>query len=146
MPDPRRTAQPGDGTSVRATAHAVPVDSVHPTIRLPGREILEPDARSWTLGATLFSVFGLLALIVATIGLYSVLAFDVAQRTKEIGIRSPLGARRGQVLGEVLARGGPVAAAGCGLGLGVAFLVAPTVQPLLIRVQARDSLVLAIVG
>jgi len=58
------------------------------------RDILDPQARSWTLGATLFTVFGLLALVVAAVGLYSLLAFEVAERTRELGIgRGPRAGR-----------------------------------------------------
>ena len=58
-------------------------------------DLLEPEVRSWRLGASMFTVFGFLALIVAGLGLYSVLAFDVALRQHELGIRSALGANVG---------------------------------------------------
>ena len=54
----------------------------------PYRDRIDPEARSWQLGATMFTAFGVLALVIAAIGLYGVLAFRVAQRRREIGIRS----------------------------------------------------------
>jgi putative ABC transport system permease protein len=80
---------------------------------------------------------------VATVGLYSILAFDVLQRTREIGIRTALGAERGHVLRGVLVSGGRMVALGCLIGVAVAFLAAPQVQPLLFNVSGRDPLVIA---
>jgi len=133
------------------------LQSASPSIRYADvrtvRQILEPQSRSWTMGATLFSTFGILALLVATVGLYSVLAFDVVQRRREIGVRTALGAQRGQVLRGVMVDGGRIAALGCLIGLVASLLVSPFVQPLLFHVPGRDpwvltgvTLVLLIVG
>jgi len=110
------------------------------------RDFLDPQARSWRLGATLFSVFGLLALAVAAVGLYSVLAFDVAQRTRELGIRAALGAEKGRLLADVVLRGARLAAVGVVLGLAAAWLAAPRVADLLYDVSPREPLVLAAVA
>ncbi|HUH12762.1 MAG TPA: ABC transporter permease [Longimicrobiales bacterium] len=104
----------------------------------PMRDLIDPQARSWQLGAALFTAFGLLALLVAGIGLYSVLAFDVAQRTREIGIRAALGATRERVLRLVVGQGVRVVAIGVVLGGGAAFLLAPRVEALLFETPARD--------
>ncbi len=101
-------------------------------------EMLDSEARSWTLGATMFTLFGLLALCLAAIGLYSVLAFDVAQRTRELGIRGALGATRSRLLRSVLYQGAGLALMGVVLGLGVAYLAAPYAKDLLFEVSARD--------
>jgi predicted permease len=83
----------------------------------PFRDVVDPSYRSWRLGATLFSAFGLLALLVASVGLYSVLAFDVAERRAEMGIRAALGATRNRLVGSVLVSGVRPAALGVLLGL-----------------------------
>jgi predicted permease len=135
----------GDVREVAAAAAPV-LRSLSPTVRYADvrtlRQIMEPQSRSWTLGATLFSAFGVLALLVATLGLYSVLAFDVLQKTREIGIRSALGAQRGRVLRGVMLEGGRMAVLGCLMGLVVSLLVAPWVEPLLFHVPGRDPWVL----
>jgi predicted permease len=99
---------------------------------------IDPQARSWTLGATMFTVFGLLALVVAAIGLYGVLAFDVAQRTRELGIRTALGAERARLLRGVVMDGVRMAVIGVLLGLGVALAAAPYARDLLFKVSPRD--------
>ena len=111
------------------------------TVR-PLRTVLEPQARAWTLGATMFTVFGLLALVVAAIGLYGVLAFDVAQRTRELGIRTALGAERTRLLRSVVMSGVALGGAGVLLGLGVALVAGPFAGDLLFEVSPRDPLVL----
>ena len=106
------------------------------------RDALEPQSRSWTLGAALFSVFGAFALLVAGIGLYGVLAFHVAQRTRELGIRSALGAAKGRLLGGVLTDGVRLTVIGVAIGCGMALVLGPYADPLLFGVSARDPLVL----
>jgi predicted permease len=110
------------------------------------RDHLDPQARSWTLGATMFTIFGLLALVVAAVGLYSVLAFDVAQRTREIGVRTALGARKARLLGTVVAQGTFLGGIGVALGLGAAYLAAPYVQDLLFETSPRDPTVFTTVA
>lgn len=102
-------------------------------------ERMTPLARAWQLGATLFTVFGLLALLVAGVGLYSVLAFDVAQRTREMGLRTALGAPVSRLLGMVVGRGLRVTTIGIATGLAAAALLAPWLEPLLFDVSAFDG-------
>ena len=103
---------------------------------------IDPHLRPWRLGATMFSLFGLLALIVAAVGLYSVLAFTVARRTREIGVRSALGASRLRLIRMVLRQSVAVTAVGISLGLAVAVIAAGKVGPLLFGTSARDPQVL----
>lgn len=107
---------------------------------------IEPQLRSWRLGASMFTVFGLLALIVAAWGLYSTLAFDVALRRHEIGVRSALGADRGRIVGMILRQAVVLAAVGVGLGLAIAAALAGLVEPLLFQVSGRDPATYATVA
>lgn len=102
------------------------------------REIMSPSTRSWELGATVFSAFGALAVLLAALGLYSVLAFDVAQRMRELGVRAALGATRARLMGDVIARGLRVTTIGVGIGLMLAWLLAPRLADLLFGVSPRD--------
>ena len=65
------------------------------TLVQPLAALVNPQMRAWQLGATMFGAFGLLAVVVAALGLYSVLAYDVSRRIRELGIRVALGAGRG---------------------------------------------------
>lgn len=111
----------------------------------PLRDIVEPQARAWSLAATLFSVFGLLALAIAAVGLYGALAFDVAQRTRELGIRSALGAARSHLMATVLVSGMRVGGAGIVLGLAAALSVGRFAEPLLFNVSPYDFRVIGAV-
>jgi len=107
---------------------------------------IDPQLRSWKLGASMFTAFGILALIVAGWGLYSVLAFDVALRRHEIGIRSALGAGVPRLVRMVLERALALVAVGTTLGLVVAWGASRFVQPLLFEASATDPLVYGIVA
>ena len=105
--------------------------------------IVAPQMRSWRLGATMFTIFGALALVVAAVGLYSVVAYDVSQRTRELGVRVALGASAGAVLRLVVGEGVRVVAVGLALGSAVALALASRVSPLLYEVSAKDPLTYA---
>lgn len=141
--------RPGaDSGTVLATLQRELV-ATHPRLRTvnltPLRERLDPQASAWALGATMFTVFGILALLVAAVGLYSVLSFNVAQRTFELGVRSALGATRGRLMALVVGQGGRLAGAGAVLGLLFTLLVGPRIEPLLFQVSPRDPAVLVAV-
>jgi putative ABC transport system permease protein len=139
----------GDPSELAAAAAPV-LRSVDPAVRFatvqPLRDLIDPQARSWRLGAALFTGFGLLALLVAAVGLYSVLAFDVAQSTREIGIRTALGAERSRLLGWVVTRGVGVAVLGIVAGVVAAYEAAPLAADLLFHVSPRDPSVLGAVA
>jgi len=108
----------------------------------PLTEMVAPEMRSWRLGATLFAVFGALALLVASIGLYSVIAFTVAQRRQEMGVRVALGATTRMVVRMVVGDAVRLMALAVGLGLAAAVLASRWVEPLLFHTSPRDPVVL----
>jgi putative ABC transport system permease protein len=112
----------------------------------PLADVLGGQTESWQLGATMFTVFGLLALTLAAIGLYSVIAYNVAQRTHELGVRSALGAQLGDLVRLVLTEGMRLVLVGVVLGTAVAFIVGRWAQPLLFEESARDPAVFGAVG
>ncbi len=112
----------------------------------PFADVIDSSYRSWQLGATLFSAFGVLALIVAAAGLYSVLAFDIAERRAEIGIRAALGASRARLVRRVLTDGVRLAAGGVVLGVLIGIMAARRAEPLLFGVSATDPIVLVTVS
>jgi len=90
-------------------------------------------------GAGLLGLFAAAALLMASVGLYGLLAYGVAQRGREIGVRMALGAERPQVIGMVLSQGMKLVAVGLVLGLGAAFFATCTLQTLLYETRARDA-------
>jgi ABC-type antimicrobial peptide transport system permease subunit len=109
-------------------------------------ELVDVQRRSWHFGATMFVAFGVLALIVAAVGLYGVLTYNVAQRMHELGVRIALGARPTDVVRLVVGQGVSFAVAGVAIGLGLALLAAQWIQPLLFQQSARDPVTYGGVG
>jgi predicted permease len=96
--------------------------------------------------ATVTTGFGILALLLASIGVYGVMAAGVSRRFNEIGVRMALGARAGQVLRMVLGEAMSLAFAGVGVGLCVALLLTRLLNSLLFGLKPNDSLTLAGAG
>jgi ABC-type antimicrobial peptide transport system permease subunit len=94
----------------------------------------------------LFTVFGLLALVLAAIGLYSVIAYNVARRTHEMGVRMALGAGMRDLVRLVLTEGVVLAGAGVALGTAIALIVSRWVAPLLFEESPRDPTVFGVVA
>src|SRR5262249_51964695 len=92
------------------------------------------------LGVTIVCSFGLLALFLAAIGIYGVMAYMVSQRTREIGIRLALGAKASDVLRLVIGHGIAVTLIGIGIGLSGAFTLTRFMASLLIGVSVTDAL------
>jgi predicted permease len=112
----------------------------------PLRALVSPRQRSWEFGATMFVAFGALALGLAAIGLYSVIAYAVAQRSHELGVRMALGASVRAVMGMVVRQGLSFAAAGILIGAGIALVAGRSLEPLLFEQKARDPLIFATVA
>ncbi|HKJ01633.1 MAG TPA: FtsX-like permease family protein, partial [Longimicrobiales bacterium] len=92
------------------------------------------------LATSLLGAFGLLALLLAAVGIYGVISYSVAGRTREIGVRVALGAGRGDVLGMVLREGAPPVLVGVALGLGGAWLATRLVESMLYGVAPTDAM------
>jgi predicted permease len=107
---------------------------------------LAPQLRPWTLGATMFGVFGALAFILAALGTYSMFAYNVAQRQQEMGVRIALGARTVDILSLIGRRGAALSVIGVVVAIIVAALLARFVQPLLFETSARSVPIYATVG
>ncbi|HEY6830710.1 MAG TPA: FtsX-like permease family protein, partial [Gemmatimonadaceae bacterium] len=103
--------------------------------------VVDNQRRSWTLGATMFVSLGVLALVVAAVGLHGVIGYSVSQRMHELGIRIALGARGGNIVRLVVAQAVALVAVGLTIGLLTAYGVAHWVQPLLFNESARDPIV-----
>jgi macrolide transport system ATP-binding/permease protein len=95
------------------------------------------------IAATLLGIFGLLALLLASIGLYGVMAYSVSQRTHEIGLRMALGAQGSDVLKMIVGQGMKLALIGVALGLAGAFMVTRFLASLLHGVDSTDLVTFA---
>jgi predicted permease len=110
------------------------------------RARIDPQMRPWKLGATVFAVSGLLALVVAAIGMYSVLSYLIAGRRHEIGVRLALGARTSDILRLVFGNSVAMAVAGVVIGEAIAVSLGGFVAPLLFATSPRDPIVFVGVG
>jgi hypothetical protein len=109
-------------------------------------ENIEGETRSWVMGATLFTAFGVLALLLAAVGLYSVIAYNVAQRRQELAVRMALGAAAGDVMRLVVAEGLRFAVFGAVVGGVIALVAGRWIAPLLFNQSPRDPVVFGTVS
>jgi ABC-type antimicrobial peptide transport system permease subunit len=118
------------------------VGSLNPDIPLYWVQTLD-DATSQSLWfirvfGTMFMLFGLVALFLASVGLYAVMSFSVSRRTREVGIRMALGAQSRNVIGMVFRQGFLQLAVGMTLGLALALGIAQVMKVVLFQVPPRD--------
>jgi len=143
MPRDLAVRTTGDPMSVAAAARQAiwSVDRNQPVSNVRTmKEILSEEAAQRRIGMTLLAAFAALALALASLGIYGVLSYSVAQRTQEIGVRMALGAGRKDVLRMMLADGMRLATAGLAIGLGVSFAMTRLMAGLLFGVSAKDPL------
>jgi putative ABC transport system permease protein len=131
----------GDPKAVMKSIGAA-VSAVDPDIPLAGLKTVD-DLVSEELvidrfSVVLFASFGALGLLLAAVGIYGVMAFGVAQRTREFGVRMALGAQRSGVVGMVLKEGTLLAFNGAAIGLAGAYLIGRAMQSTLFGVGAFD--------
>lgn len=122
--------------AVWASMPEIPLDDVNTMEALLGRLIAQ---RRFNM--VLVGLFGLLSLVIAGVGIYGVMAYIVTQRTPEIGVRMALGAMPGRVLLAVLYRAATYMAVGLALGLGLAWMLAESIEGFLFQVGAHDLVV-----
>ncbi|HVX39150.1 MAG TPA: ABC transporter permease [Gemmatimonadaceae bacterium] len=111
----------------------------------PFSDVVGGETQSWELGATMFVVFGVLALVLASVGLYSLIAYNVAARMHEMGVRIALGAQARDVIQLIVRDGVRLGGAGLVLGGVAAFAAARWVKPLLFNESPHDPVVLTFV-
>lgn len=107
------------------------------------RMLLGRQTRSWELGARVFSAFGALALLLASVGLFSVVAFMLSQRVHEFGVRRALGTQSASLISLGIRRGMAPVVGGIGVGLALTLGLGRFVDPLLFRESSRDPLALS---
>jgi len=122
---------------VRSIAPTAPIENV-----LTVAQIKDQSVSPRRLNAALVSSFGLLAVLIAAVGIAGVLAFSVSARTNEIGIRMSLGADGGRVQRMILMEGGVLLALGLVLGVAGAFFAARVIQGLLFGIAPHDPITL----
>ncbi|HEY1339859.1 MAG TPA: ABC transporter permease [Bryobacteraceae bacterium] len=126
------------GRELRAVDAGLPVFSLKTM-----RDHLDASAELWLvrMGARLFTIFGAVALLLASIGLYGVRAYTVARRTREIGIRMALGADRTDTLRLILREGAVVTAVGTAFGLALSLALGKGLSSFLFEVSGVDAAV-----
>jgi putative ABC transport system permease protein len=123
---------------VRAVGPGVPIDRVGTLAQALSSSVALPRFRSLLMG-----VFAATALLLAAIGIYGVIAYSVAQRTQEIGVRMALGASPAGVLWLVVAHGGRLTTVGIAVGLAGAFCLTRVLKNMLFGVAASDGVTFA---
>lgn len=118
----------------------IPVTDVHTMHDLIGMQLAQPR-----FAVVLLGVFAALALVLTVVGLYGVMAYSVARRTREIGVRLALGARRGTVMQMVLRQAAVLVGIGMAIGIAATLASASVLRSMLYGTAERNPLVLALV-
>jgi putative ABC transport system permease protein len=109
------------------------------------RLVIDRQTSFYKIFGTFFMAFGVCALFLAVAGLYGIMSFAVTQRTREMGVRSALGAPGRQLVLLIMSKSIVHLVIGLGLGLGIALLASRFLQPVLYHVDPRDPFVLVTV-
>ncbi len=109
-------------------------------------EVLESTLGQRRMTMLLLGVFAAVALLLAVVGIYGVIAYSVAQQTREVGIRRALGAQRGDILRLVLGKGLGLALGGVALGIGGAFTLTRVMEGLLFHISPTDPATFAAIA
>jgi len=133
-----RTARPGGGLMQAVRAKAQSLDSRLPVEVTTAAELIDESLWAPKMAAALLAVFGALALLLASIGIYSIVAFTVHQRRPEIGLRMALGARRGSIFWLIVKDGMGVVSLGLLLGATLTILLGFPASSLLYKVSPAD--------
>lgn len=127
--------------AMRAAAHRIdpnqPITGIQTMDENVAKSIAEPRFRT-----VLLSIFAAIALLLAAIGIFGVMAYSVAQRTREMGVRVALGASRGRLLQLVLAQGARLTLLGVAIGIAASFLATRYLSTMLFNVRPYDPLTL----
>jgi ABC-type antimicrobial peptide transport system permease subunit len=139
----RTSGDPRNSTAMlrSAVADVDPAVGVYDASAL--REYITASLFAQKLAGRLLSALGLISLVLAAVGLYSVMAYSVSQRTHEIGIRMALGGQRGNIMGMVMGKGLQLALAGLLAGLAVSAGASRLLAGMLVNVSATDPVILA---
>jgi putative ABC transport system permease protein len=109
-------------------------------------QLLSSSVAQRRFNMLLLGVFAVLALLLSAVGIYGVMSYSVAQRSREIGVRMALGAQTSQVLALVVRQGMTLALAGVGIGLAASFALTRIMATLLFGVSPRDPLTFAAIA
>jgi putative ABC transport system permease protein len=130
--------------AIRPTVYAVDKDQPIGTIR-PLEEIMADSIARQRFAMTLLTVFSLVALVIAAVGIYGVMAYNVVQRTGEFGIRMALGAQQRDVMRLVLTQGGKLIGLGLVIGLAATLAASRAMASMLFNTSAQDPLTLGMI-
>jgi ABC-type antimicrobial peptide transport system permease subunit len=131
--------------AIRAAARELDKDVALSKVKSLSKSVAD-STRSRAFSATLFGVFALLALFLASVGIYGVVSYSVARRTREMGIRIALGAGRTRVAALVVGKAMLQASAGVVLGVAAALALTRLLKSMLFEISATDPLAFAAVA